>query len=500
MTSAPTTSDTIPPHSSTAPARSTAAAPEGVQLKPGGQGPAIKAPDPEDLFLSPRVMDAGAFSRYADALKSIIAQATAQGRTLEDFGADAEELIRRAADSETTLDTRLQAGMRLLKLLDERAEKAQRAIDQISGATPDADALEARLARSIDETVERAVSRVEARAREAEAPADPAAARADEAARRLEDAESRLAGAAGRADTTAGSLETMAQRAGDEIDARIAHALTTCEDRASTLDETIVAFDDRIASIKDAADEALRALGLDPGAPRLEDSPLAAIRSLVERGETHIAGADRLFRQLEDLRAQAEGVKAEFGSWLVDSATKLDELESRREVLEGPIAAAASVIEGCTPEIEARIERAQRSIDELGAHAQSLQAVVHDAATTARTTEDDLSNQAAQMQALLDGSINRLTERVEQAGQWLGSLIARARESGQRLGYDPDIPVQPHPAPAPESAPVQTQAPRAAAPDAVPQRLPIDSISFDGADQVFEHADDDHEAGASGAD
>jgi len=88
---------------SSAPAKTTTPSAPGsgdVQIKPAATAPSIRAPDPEELFLSPRVMDAGAFSRYADALKSIIAQATQQGRTLEDFSVDAEELIRRASDSE----------------------------------------------------------------------------------------------------------------------------------------------------------------------------------------------------------------------------------------------------------------------------------------------------------------------------------------------------------------------------------------------------------------
>jgi len=479
---------------SSAPAKTTTPSAPGsgdVQIKPAATAPSIRAPDPEELFLSPRVMDAGAFSRYADALKSIIAQATQQGRTLEDFSVDAEELIRRASDSEKTLDTRLQAGMRLMKLIDERAARAEEAIEQISGATPDADALEARLSRSIDETVERAVARVEQRALEAEARADAAARRADEAQRRLEPIEARLSAAIERAESTADSLESMAQRAGDELDARLAHAMTTCEERAATLDGTIVSFDDRIGSIRDAADDAVRALGMDPGDPRFEDSPLAAIRSLVERGETHIAGADRLFRQLEDLRHQAEAVRTDFGQWLLSAASKLDELESRRAALEGPVADAARAIEGCTPQLEERIEHARRSIDELREHAESLQASVTDAATSARSAEDDLVNQAAQMRALLDGSIHRLTERVEQAGQWLGSLIARARESGEALGADPRRPVP--------GATIPIQAPNPD-PTPIPERLPIDSIAFDGADEVFEHDDRAPRADASGAD
>ena len=497
-----------------------------AHLKPGGPGPTAAAPNPEDVFLSPRVMDAGAFARYSEMLKSIIEQATRQGRTLEDFSTDAEEMIRRATDTEQTLDKRLQAGMRLVKLIDERSERAEQAQARLDEAMPDADELQRRLEQSIAETIDRATARVQQHAADAERRAEEATARAEQAAERLGALESRLADAQRRADETAQTLESAADRVGPEIDARLAHTFDACEQRARSLDDRFGALDQQITAIRGTADDALRALGLDPENPRLEDAPIARIESLVERGETHIAGADRLFRQLEELHNQAESVKHDFGAWLLDAATKVDELESRRDALEGPIVDAAKAVEGCTPELEARVERAQRSLDELRAHADALQSSVEDAATTAEGARGELVNQSAQLQALLDGSLNRLTERVEQAGQWLGSLIARARESGEALGHDPNIPIQeppreppqnpplarphPEPKPAPQHPPQSqpqhepgpgpaarptttgaTESPGASAPPPVPERLPIDTLSFDGAADVHTHPDND---------
>jgi len=270
-------------------------------------------------------------------------------------------------------------------------------------------------------------------------------------------------------------------------------------------EERIVALEKSIVPVQGAAEQAMRSLGIDPENPRFEDSPLAKIESLVERGESHIAGVDRLLRQLDELRNQAEGVKGEFGMWLLDSATKLDQLEARKDLLEGPIHNAAVRIGEIGPDLEDKLELASNKLEHLSTQSTELKDSINFSSSVADRATDKLVNQTSQLQALLDGSLHRLTQRVEQAGVWLGSLITQAQQAGRELG-----------APAGEASAevlrnvedlqskvlqlsnpidsIPTTEPKAQ-PANIPDRCHIDSISFDGSPVVIEYND-----GTQGAD
>ena len=533
--------------------------PEHVQIKPVSATTSL--PSAEDMFLSPRVMDAGTFARYAEMLKGIIAQATAQGRTLEDFSADAEEMIRRATESGTTLDKRLQAGVRLMKLIDERVDRTEAALDQIQESLPSAETIQRRLEEHTNSAIDGAAARLEEIATRAEERARAAHEHTERAAARLEALNAQIEQRAEQLDTLTRECTALAQHRTDElarraeetaqsIDARTEDALARAQARldsiteqSNTLRDTASAQIDHLRAIiepvREGAERAVSALGMDPANPRIEDSVLGRIESLVERGETHIATTERLFRQIDELRNQAEAAKADFGAWLLDAADKIDLLETRRETLEGPIATAAANIESFTPELESRIERAMSTIEHLSTQSKTLRESIHIATALADKARSDLTNQSSQMQALLDGALHKLTKRVEEAGAWLGTLITEAREiTSGRVGTSPETdasdaapsaaasdldtltsrsdallrdldqiqssleslrddgskmpiaftieapsPMTHEHAPLPEPKPE----PKAEAPRAIPQRLHIDSISFDGAKVVHHH-------------
>ncbi|MDF1870338.1 MAG: hypothetical protein P1U30_08110 [Phycisphaerales bacterium] len=548
-----------------------------IIVEPQPSGTRAAMPTSEDMFLSPRVMDAGTFARYSEMLKSIIAQATSQGRTLEDFSADAEEMIRRAGESSTTLDKRLQAGIRMMRMIDERVDRTDEALDKVRDLLPSADTMRRQAETMMNTVLDSAqiqlddmVKDAEIRAQAAEHRARVAMQRADEQTKKLDAInadldmrmsaiEERMREAEEHGGQTIGIIDrrlvSFQENINDQIERVVEQAMmttATIEERvenASTLtDQRVQSLSESIEPVKAAAEQAMRALGIDPENPRFEDSPLSRIESLVERGESHISGVDRVLRQLSELQNQAEGVKGEFGVWLIDSAEKLDELEARKDLLQGPIHDAAVRIGEISPDLEDKIELASNKLEHLSSQSGELKESINMSSALAEKATDKLTNQASQLQALLDGSLHRLTQRVEQAGVWLGSLITRAEQVGRDLGADPSASVaevlksveevqskvlelnapstrtaeaQAEPqaesqtgsqtgsqttshssqltTPSTESS-AQTEIKHPAGPSPIvskmiPQRLPIDSISFDGSKVVIEYDD-----GTQGAD
>lgn len=419
-------------------------------------------PTSEDMFLSPRVMDAGTFARYSEMLKSIIAQATTQGRTLEDFSTDAEEMVRRAGESTTTLDKRLQAGVRMLRMIDERVDRTDATLDKVREMLPNADSMNRQVESLMNFALDNAQTQIDAMVRDADIRAQASEQRARVAFEKTEEQTQKLHALNADLDMRMSAIEQRINEAQDQtgqtiglIDRRLVsfqnelndqieqivdRATTTTNDieervlNASRLtEERVNVLGQSITPLQDAAEQAMRALGMDPENPCFEDSPLAKIESLVERGESHIAGVDRVLRQLNDLRNQAEGVKGEFGMWLIDSADKLDKLESRRDLLEGPIHDAAVRIGEIGPDLEDKLELASNRLEHLSSQSGELKESISSSSVLAERATDKLTNQASQLQALLDGSLHRLTQRVEQAGVWLGSLITRAEQVGRGM-------------------------------------------------------------------
>jgi len=503
-------------------------------------------PTAEDMFLSPRVMDAGTFARYSEMLKSIIAQATTQGRTLEDFSTDAQEMIRRAGDSTATLDKRLQAGMRMMRMIDQRVDRTDEALDKVRAVLPDADTMRRQVEQLMNQSLDNAQSQLDGMVRDAEIRAQAAEHRARVAMQQTEEKTERLAALNADLDMRMSAIEQRIDQAQNQtgqtiglidrrlvsfqeelntqIDQVIEQANQTTEKIEERVQNASQLTEERVQSlalsiepVKAAAEQAMRALGIDPDNPRFEDSPLAKIESLVERGESHIAGVDRVLRQLDELRNQAEGVKGEFGMWLIDSATKLDQLEARRDLLQGPIADAAQRISEIGPDLEDKLELASNKLQHLSTQSSDLKDSINFSSTLAEKATDKLTNQSAQLQALLDGSLHRLTQRVEQAGVWLGSLITRAEQVSHDLGSSPHSnhsstttqvlksidQVQAKvlqlntPSPTPELT-TQTEIKNPTTPSStpnIPDRLPIDSICFDGSPVVIQYDD-----GVQGAD
>ena len=522
--------------------------------------------DTEEMFLTPRVLDASAFAKYAETLKGIIAQASAQGRTLEDFSSDAEAMIRRCDETSESVNKRLQAGIRMLKMIDERAERTDRLLEKVQQALPDAQAVSERIDRVIDERLSASearmgelIARAEQRVEASERRAFEAIERTQEHAaeleslgqtidERLESLRRAIEGSEQAREDGVEALRAQVDEARAQINATIARAFEKAHEASDALStrarETMGDIETRIERVGstiepliEASSNAMRALGMDPEHPVFEDSPLARIESLVDRGETQLASLDRVYRQLEDLQSQAESVRSAFGNWLLEAAGELDTLEGRKERIVGPMQEAARTILQLGPDLEQKLELASTELRHLQIEQKTLRETISASSKIAGEVTDRMSNHSGQLQALLDGSLHKLSTRVEQAGVWLGTLIQRAETLGASMpgaGTMQFETAAPAPSPAPtaaqpaatreapahktelrpeviiESAPSRIEASEQlereldAAREEVmklssftlpaPPRLPIDGMSFDGLRNVFLHSQDEQES------
>jgi ABC-type transporter Mla subunit MlaD len=514
--------------------------------------PIVETSENEEMFLSPRVIDAGAFTRYSEMLKSIITQASTQGRSLEDFSADAEAMIKRCDATGDSINKRMQAGVRMLKMIDERATRTDLLLEKIQTALPDSQALasqideiiEQRLADSqqrMDAIVERAQAQVlaaETRATEALAQSEEHAAKLAKLSAKvdgqLSELDSRIENTRNETNNTLTQILDKTNAVSDELNTSIDCVLSRSQeaganlaikiDEASKLtDARILELNKSIEPVLEASQQAMRTLGMDPDNPVFEDSPLSRIEHLVERGETQSASLDRVYRQLEDLQSQAEGVKAVFGLWLVDAAEELDVLEARKDTLVGPMSEAADKIAQLGPDLEDKLELASTQLTHLQIEQKTLRQTIQASSTVASEVTGRMTNQSGQLQALLDGSLHKLSTRVEQAGVWLGALIQRAESLGASLPGagkmdfgSPSIPAPMHDhsqSTTPAIMPITTQAATPTNEPALreesfdtltdqsqdqienrlapePPCLPIDALSFDGASIVIQHNQD----------
>ncbi len=486
----------------------------------------------QDMFLSPRVLDAGAFARYSEMLKSIIAQASTQTRTLEDFSTDAQAMIKRCDDTAQAINKRMQAGVRMLKMIDERAARTDRLLDKVHASLPDSQELASQIDKLIEDRIANAQTRIDQTIAQAQAKAQEAQAQAQQAIEsstqhalqlaelsakvegQLAELDARIENTRDQTNNTLNEIIKRTDTISERLNADINHVLARTQEAganlAAKIDEASNLTDARIAELNrsiepvlEAARQAMQTLGMDPENPVFEDSPLSRIESLVERGETQTASLDRLYRQIEDLQSQAQEIKSVFGSWLVDAADKLDVLEARKDKLVGPMTQAAEKIEELGPDIEEKLELASTRLTHLQLEQQTLRQTIETSSSIANQVSCQMTNQSGQLQALLDGSLHKLSTRVEQAGVWLGALIQRAESLANELpgagkmefGTPPET--EPTHTPAktketpqtptqtPTQTPAQTPAPSLMAPE--PPCLPIDAISFDGAAIAIRH-------------
>jgi ABC-type transporter Mla subunit MlaD len=155
----------------------------------------------EGVFLSPRVLDRGAFEEYSARLRALLEQVAAQGLALRSSSADAERLVAALRAQFADRSEALESASRLAQSMNERLVEARNILGKAGDLAGLAADFDARTQRIIDDkiaAVERRFSeiierfgkstqeRVQQAATQAAAAAEQARAERDETRRMIE--------------------------------------------------------------------------------------------------------------------------------------------------------------------------------------------------------------------------------------------------------------------------------------------------------------------------
>jgi DNA repair exonuclease SbcCD ATPase subunit len=151
----------------------------------------------EGVFLSPRVVDRGAFEEYAATLHDLFEKTATQAQTLKAASAEAQGLARILADAAQKFQVRLDAAARVLAGLDQRVTTA--------GALADGNAAREAADRALHERLAQIESKL------AEAERQPKAARPRSPATPIPDAEA-LAAVCARVEAARESARAATER------------------------------------------------------------------------------------------------------------------------------------------------------------------------------------------------------------------------------------------------------------------------------------------------
>jgi ABC-type transporter Mla subunit MlaD len=299
-------------HAAPAPHATPPNRPVGIDLDPEARA--------DEVFLTPRVVDQGAFDRFGTDLRRLITDAATAGRALLRTGAETDSHLAAMRDASGELRKNIETGARLIPTLDQRIER----IDEALASATEAD-IEARVAEQLDTVVRDRVTQaaqlaaeigkrlgatIESGRCEAEAMTErlEAAARAaNEAAARAEQAEARATEMVGRAETAVGELVEMERRIGD--------ALVEAESTSTTLRAAI----DEVATQVRAAGDVSRRVKEAAGDPVL----IEAVRA----GESAKRTLLRAIREGKSLTQQAELARKRLAEDILLAADRIDEME-----------------------------------------------------------------------------------------------------------------------------------------------------------------------------
>lgn len=454
------------------------------------------------IFLSPRVIDQTAFVRYTESLRSLIEDAAAKARSLEQGARRAEESIGTVGEVLEELRTKMETAVRLIPTLEQRAEQARSVVGELGdfGALREelaasfdarlreiAEARSAEAAETIEaltaERVERARlagQRVEEAATRLDALADAAETRVQERIAQLEgeaqEAEARSLDAAGRVESSAAALdERVGELRGrlEETSAEISSASDAVAQLGARTGEAEAAVDglarraetiiaeaglERVEAARDAAQRAASSLAETIGraeamADRSREDSLARV---VERAEGLDGSALAAREELRSLTEQAERARSLLAENLLEAIDQIDRLDAERERLVSSVGASVETLRSRAPEIETGVSELERRVETIRGAVETLSS----RSTRAGEEAQSLGDRLGELVASTRREAASFEERAEQIGEWLATLITRAEQAaghGEASGGSPEVRVVARPQKASSSAKASTK-------------------------------------------
>lgn len=365
------------------------------------------APVLAEVFLSPRVIDREAFNDFSASLRRLIEQAGEQAgalRTASEAAAGAQQAIK---DLSGKNQPRLEAAVKALTLLDQRAQDAERLVQAAQGAAAALETLRregqdlvTQRRQELGERADELAQSLERRFTELEARAEAATRRQSEAVEaRIAQAEARLTRKSAEIDAWAADVlrraerqvdgeQQRAQATGQELIRQTADAHAQAQAIAAELSALIARAE---ALVSDRGEASLRAAITDASA--VYDRVLGSITRLEALASTHAP------------------------------ATTADADTSYPSPIARPLSPSASAPSDLSPsldhlsEVAERLrESVQRTLDLCGAAEERLTLREAEFKAALREPIRDLQDRSAQVQRELSEVMGRIEHERTMAG------------------------------------------------------------------------------------
>ncbi|KAA0212693.1 MAG: hypothetical protein DYG94_14005 [Leptolyngbya sp. PLA3] len=350
------------------------------ESKPKGAGGGalgdVEAAD--EVFLTPRVLDQGAFREYSESLKSLIREANGKRTDLRTDSEDARQLCENLTTMAARLRERLETTAKLLPTLDDRVKRAERLLEVAADKSRLPERVEEMLRAGVAEMhkrVEDVIAQAEARLKQVEAryqrvraaceesgaalenvkgrldeAASLATVRLDELERRLAGAEEQAARGIERLTETAEqtcrqvrhqaevAMQGLEQRVGQVL-AEVGPAVQAAEDLrqelARRVEEAVAALDaatgetvKKIHAVELITKRTIRLLGFDPSNPTDEIEP-DSLMMLVQRGDAMERQARETALELTELHRISDQVQEDLRASVLRGGETVDEYRRR---------------------------------------------------------------------------------------------------------------------------------------------------------------------------
>ena len=378
----------------------------------------------DDVFITPRVLDQSAFVRYAEELRALIADTAGAGERLGMSKSAVDELVARATSAGDQLRKRVEAGAKLVPMIDERVDRTEKVLHAAKESLGDIDAVERRVNELITKRLGTLSDKIgelfdahEHRVRETEDRLERAQEQAERQARRLEEAVERFDEQLGAVQQRAIEVCAQCDEAATAARVGINQALQAAEVK---LDELAA----KVGPVRQTLDR-LDALLAGDGASTLDELDQRCI-ALETRAEDAA-------RQLEQTTEQAEHARKILGDAINTGAERIDELEQRRDDVTGSVRDDIAWLKDTAPQLKESVAAARSELEALSRMQSDLSTAVAETAGAAHRAKTALETDGNELVRRADDAVGRINSRVEEAGAWLGGLIRRAQDAGTAL-------------------------------------------------------------------
>lgn len=388
----------------------------------------------DQVFITPRVLDQGAFREYTDSLKGLIREAGGRRTELRTDTDEARQLGENLSEAAQRLRERLETTAKLLPALDNRVRRAEAIMAQAADDAQLTEQIEKRFADRLEAMEARIAASIEAAEARLEAVEGRFAELHEQTVADMTQLESlrtelNASGCAAQDDLTRITEQTASFQAVSETLSRQAAEIP--ETTKAQLTHAVEAMDlhaeetiKRVQAVEMLSERAVRLLGFDPNEPGDEIAP-DSLMMLVQRGDELERTARATASELVALHQMNDQAQDQLES-LVDGAHgSVEQLTRQRDELVASMEEALGRLAGAQPKILEELVQVREQLSEIEARHERVEAGMGDISGELGGLEDAVAERLGNLRALATKELSRLQIAVAAQRRSLGELAAK---------------------------------------------------------------------------